>query len=255
MNKILQFNLMKKYFLLIGCLILSSACNLGVPTPGSESNPTSTPLSAPEAETASPALASAETATPLPEPPPLFFTEEFDLPSPYWNFIQAAGLQPPLTTTSNGNLRIDFPSPDSWLVGVNVVHSYSNVFIRAKVSLTPSGSVGLICRYNEESGWYEFNAASDGTYSLLLGQWLADGIVKYIPMVSDPAKLPNGVRDLELGMYCHDGFIELYSSGALIRRFDATNYGLTDGNIGISTASFGEAPTSTLLEWLKVDEK
>ncbi|MCE7860581.1 MAG: hypothetical protein DYG86_12445 [Chloroflexi bacterium CFX2] len=247
---------MKNLFLaLTGCLTLTVACNLGVPTPGNESAQTGTPLAPPELESSTPAFFSTESAPSTPVPPPPYFTEEFDIPSPYWKFLQAAGGQAPSISTGNGSLRIDQSSPDAWMIGIQVVHSYSNVFIRAKASVKPGGSVGLICRYNESSGWYEFNVASDGTYSLLLGQWLSPGVVKYIPLVRDGHKFSILDPGIELGLFCEDGFLHLYLDGSAIRHFDATNYGLTSGNVGFAAASFTEIPMTATLEWISIKDK
>ncbi len=240
---------MKKHFLVLaGCLTLTVACNLPLSTPTVESPPTQTPLPPLEAEPTPQASAT-------PKPPPLYFTEDFNVASPYWVFIQIGGAQPAATSFQNGALQIAASAPDTWLVGIHTVHTYSNVFVRAAVSLEPGGSAGLVCRYTEETGWYEFNAASDGTYGILLGQWLAPGVVKYIPMISDSNSLLSGRRGAELGFFCHDEMLELYVNNTLLRRYDATNYGLTEGNIGIAAASFAEAPMTAAFEWIKIEEK
>lgn len=246
---------MKKAFILIGCFVLTAACNIGVPAPGNESAQPGTPLSPPGLDSSTPAVLPTETPLPTPEPPPPYFTEEFDIPSPYWKFLQAGGAQAPVISTINGALRIKQSSPDTWMIGIQVVHTYSNVFIRAKASVKPGGSVGLICRYSESSGWYEFNVASDGTYSLLLGQWLSPGVVKYIPLVSDGHKLSMEDPGIELGLFCEDGFLHLYLDGSAIRHFDATNYGLTSGNVGFAAASFSETPMEAVFEWVRIDKE
>lgn len=241
---------MKFKFFLIGFITLTVACNLPFLTPTVESPPTQTVLPPSEVE---PTSQASPTATP--EPPPPYFTDEFDLPSPYWQYLQAGGDQPADVTAVNGALQILHTAPDTWLVGVHVVHSYSNVFVRAKVSLTARGSAGLICRYSETDGWYEFDIASDGAYYLLFGQWLSPGIVKYISMVSGQLNLPNGMQNAEIGLNCNDGFLDLHVNGARIRGYDATNYGLTKGNIGFATASFTDVPMTASIEWVSVADK
>ena len=246
---------MKKIFM-IGCLLLTSACNLGVPAPVTESPLTATSLPSSEAATATQAVVVIETSalTPTTEPFPLYFTEEFDANSPYWEFLQAGGTSTPLTSLQNDALRIDISSPDTWFVGVHNANSYLNVFIRANISLSPSGAAGLICRYSED-GWYEFNAASDGTYSVLLGQWLSPGIAKYIPILDDSSNQLVGSSVNEIGLFCEDNFLHLYANGILIRRADITNYGLTEGNIGLTASSFGEIPMSAIFEWVQVSKE
>jgi hypothetical protein len=198
-------------------------------------------------------VVAAETPSSTLEPPSPYFTEEFDIPSPYWKIVQVGGAQA-ATFTFNGSLRIDNPAPDTWIIGIHIIHSYSNVFLRAKTSVNPVGSAGLICRYSETNGWFEFNAGSDGTYSLLLGKWLADGIAAYIPIVNDTSDLTISPA-LELGLFCEDNFLRLYINDTLIRNVDVTNYGLMEGNIGVSAASFAQAPMTAVFEWVKVAQK
>ncbi|MCK6568161.1 MAG: hypothetical protein DCC59_02975 [Chloroflexi bacterium] len=236
----------KKLAIVMGCLILSLACNLPGYTPTDELPLTQTPPPPP-------ATAAPLPASPTPEPPPPYFDDEFDSASPYWKIVQVGGAQP-ATFTFDSSLRIENPAPDSWIVGVHLIHSYSNVFLRAKTAVNPAGSVGLICRYNETDGWYEFNIASDGTYSLLLGKWLAEGIVTYVPIFSDTSALAESPV-LEPGLFCEDNFLRLYVNDALLRNVDVTNYGLTEGNIGISAASLAQAPATVLFEWISIKDK
>ncbi|RJP56035.1 MAG: hypothetical protein C4557_00290 [Anaerolineaceae bacterium] len=244
---------MKKRILLIGFLLLTSACNFGIPIPTFES-PTVETLQttpAPAATTQASPTASAPTFTA--EIPSYYFTEEFDAATPHWKFLQTGGMDSPITALADNNLRIDISSPDTWLLGIHDVYDYSNIYIRAKFSASPSGSVGLVCRYNENNGWFEYNLASDGTYSVLLGQWLADGIAKYIPIVSaDIRQFNAGTQTHEIGLSCQDSSLLLYLDDALIRNLDVSRYELPYGKIGISASSFREAPMTILIEWVRV---
>jgi len=243
---------MKKYILIGFFLLLTSACNLPVSAPVAESAPTQTPLTAPTTVSAAPSPVPTETAVPTPEPPPLYFTDEFDTSSLFWEFNQAAGNSAPLTTI-DGNLRLDFSSADTWFVGIHNAHTYANVFVKAKTSISPNGSVGLICRYSEE-GWYELNIVN-GAYSILLGQWLAPGIAKYVPITNGESKLlASGVSN-ELGLFCEGNFLRAFANDTLLRNIDVSNYGLTEGNVGIAAASFAEVPAAALFENFSVTEK
>ena len=165
---------MKKLFLLIGCLALTSACQSASATPQAESTPiaaaTQTP---PPPATATMTFTPAPTLTPTPVP--LFFTEEFNTDLGAWASFQTGGAEAPTVNLENDLLRIDFPSPDTWYYAIHNAHEYSGVFVSAKFLGTPTGSIGVICDYSETNGWYEFNLASDGTYSVLFGQWLTRG--------------------------------------------------------------------------------
>lgn len=242
-----------KKIIILGCLLLTSACNMPVPAASAESTHTATLLSSPESGSTPQTAAPTEALPATPTPPALYFTEEFDAPSPYWEFLQAGGATDLTPSIENGSLRIDTSSPDTWFVGVHTAHSYANVFVRAKATISPSGSVGLICRYSTD-GWYEFNAAADGTYSVLLGQWLSPGVAKYIPIINDKGKQLTVNTANEIGLFCEDNFLHLYVNDTLIRRVDIKNYGLTEGSIGITASSFAEVPMSAIFEFVSVSE-
>ncbi|MBK8782923.1 MAG: hypothetical protein IPO22_14205 [Anaerolineales bacterium] len=238
---------MKKYLLLIGILILTIACNIGRSAP---TTATATLPSPPAPATTTPTFIPAPTNTPVPE---LYFTDEFDAASLFWKFLQTGGAGSPQVAFESGALRINLPTADTWYIGLHNAYRYSDVFVRAKVSASSIGSVGLICRYDESNGWFEFNIDSGGTYSVLLGQWLAPGIAKYIPVVSSVSnQIQTGNVNAELGLFCEGNFLSLYVNDTVIRRVDVTNYGLTEGNVGIAVASYRDAPMSAIFDWVKV---
>jgi hypothetical protein len=243
-----------KKIIAIGLLLLTAACNMpATPVPTAESTPSQTPPPTPIPTSPTPDIPTAAVASPTPEPPPYYFTDEFDTGSPYWEILQTGGLGEPTFAYENSALRIDISSPDTWSVGIHNAHSYPNVFIHARASASPSGSVGLICRYDESKGWFEYNISSDGTYNALYGQWLAPGIAKYIPIIADRSgQLSAGSLNYEIGLSCQDNFIFLYVNDALIRRLDVTNFGLVEGKIGITASSLNESPITALFEWVRV---
>lgn len=244
---------MKKIILLIGFLLFITACQSANPTPTLEPAPTQTLPPTPIPDTPTPEILLTETVPPTPEPPPYYFTDEFDTGSPYWQILQTGGTTEPASTYENSALRIDISSADTWSIGVHHAHTYPSVFLRARASASPTGSIGLICRYDEAAGWYEFNISSDGTYNALYGQWLAPGIVKYIPIASETSGLLTaGNFNYEIGFSCQDNYIFLYVNNALLRRLDVTNFGLTEGKIGITASSLREAPITVLFEWVRV---
>lgn len=238
---------MKKY--LIGFLLFTSACNLGTQPPVTESPATQTPLSSPIPVTATETLVLIPTSTSTPEPPPLYFTDEFTSASPYWIFSQTGGLNTPNTTFENDTLRVDISSPDTWMIGIYNANTYNNVFIQTKANITSTGSFGLICRYNK-NGWYEFNIYSDGTYNLLYGKQLTEGVAKYIPLSTEFSGYIT--PSSQIGLNCQDNFLLLYVNDNLVKRIDVTNYGLGEGQIGITASSLAESPTIINFEWIQI---
>ncbi len=243
---------MKKY-ILIGFSILIAACNIGVQPPATESPATQTPLPTLPPATATETVPPSPTApTPTPEPPPLYFTDEFTSASPYWKFLQTGGDSAPTTSFLNDTLQISISSPDTWLIGIHNAHTYNNVFIKTKANISPTGSFGLICRYNE-NGWYEFNIYSDGTYNLLYGKHLTEGVARYIPLSAEFSG--HIAPSSEIGLHCQDNSLLLYVNNNLVRRIDVTNYGLGEGQIGITASSVSESPVSVNFEWVQVSQE
>lgn len=240
---------MKKY--IIGFLLLTLSCQQATPTPATDSISTETPLSTPPPVTATETFVLTPTSAPTSAPPPLYFTDEFTTDSSYWQFLQTGGLDAPTTSFTNDSLQINISSPDTWMIGIHTAHTYNNVFITTKANITPIGSYGLICRYNE-NGWYEFNVYSDGTYNLLYGKQLTEGVAKYIPLSTEFSGhiTPNS----EIGLHCQDNFLYLYANDNLLRKIDVTNYGLGEGQIGITASSLATSPVDINFEWVQVSE-
>lgn len=248
----------KKFFIGL-ILLLTSACNLPASTQQVDSGPTQTPppppTIAPPTQTLPPAATATLTLTPSPAPPPLYYTEEFNSPASYWQFFQTGGTGSLTSLIEDGVLQVNLPTEDDWGMAANDTNSYLNVFVRAKVTANPSGSAGLICRYTEADGWFEFDANSDGTYSLLLGQWLAPDVAKYIPVINDVSNSLSSGLNVELGMFCQDNYVQLFVNDVMIRRVEVTNYGLEEGGVGITFASLKEAPASVIFEWVKISSE
>jgi hypothetical protein len=195
------------------------------------------------------------TPTLTPTPVPLFFTDDFNSDLGSWVSFQTGGKETPSLKLENDLLRIDISTPDTWYYAIHNAHEYPGVFVNAKFSGTPTGSLGIICDYNESKGWYEFNIASDGTYSILFGQLLAEGIAQYTPIATSGSEyLKPGKLDYEIGLTCQDNILLPQINGKLFRKMDVTRFGLTEGRVGITASSFAEVPMIATFDWFKVGE-
>lgn len=242
-----------KKLLLLGCLLLSAACQKATQTPTAESAPTATPL--PTLVPATPTQTFTPAPTLTPTPVPLYFTEDFNSPdTAVWNSFQTGGETAPTLTVENGLLRLDLASPNAWFYAIHNAHAYQNVTVSAKFSSAYSGSAGVICRYSKD-GWFEFNLASDGTYNVLFGQLLADGIGNYLPIANAATEYltPNAL-EYEIGLTCQDNFLSLFIDGKLFRKLDVARFELGAGQVGVTAASFSEAPSIITFDWFKVGE-
>ena len=244
-----------KKLLLIGCLLLITACQTATVTPAPSPSSTATlpPSPIPFTVTPEPTATLALSPTPFPR----FFTDEFDSSLPGWVILQAGNESVLNIKTENSNFILQMDSPFSWLYAIYGAQDYASVRIDAQFTNqagSPS-SMGLICRYSEEDGWFEYNVSTDGSYNLLYGSWLAVGIADYLPITDGSSNLiqPSGAPQL-ISLMCSDTALALYINDTIVRNVDVTNYGLTEGKVGITASSFENTPIIVALDRVKVSE-
>ena len=246
-----------KKLLLIGYLILLTACQTATLTPApllsstATIPPTSIPVTDTPAPTASPTLA------PSPTPFPRFFTNEFDSPLVDWSILQAGNDFVPNVRTENSSLLLQMDSPYSWSYAVYSAYTYADVRTDAQFENragSPS-SVGLLCRYSEENGWFEYNVSTNGTYNLLYGSWLDIGVADYLPITDGSSNLiqPSGAQQ-QMGLICSETTVTLLINETIIRSVDVARYELNEGNVGVAAASYENTPIVAALNWVKVSE-
>jgi hypothetical protein len=244
-----------KKLLLFGFLLLTSACQPATPTLAPSLFPTSTPPPSPIPVTVVPEPSS--TPEPSPTPFPRLFTEEFDGSLAGWVILQAGNDAVPNIKNENSNLILQMDSPYTWLYALYGAQDYSNIHIDTQFenrALTPS-SAGLMCRYSDEGGWFEYNISSDGTYNVLYGKWLSTGIADYLPITDGTSNeiQPTGTTQ-KIGLTCSDSILWLYINDKLIRKVDVAHYQLATGKVGVTTASFENTPIVTAFDWVTISE-
>ena len=241
-----------RFTLLILLPFFIAACQLATNTPLS---PTAGGGSSPEL-TAIPSLSPVPpTPTETLAPAPRIVDEEFNGSLPYWSFMQIDNGQPfPGPSVETGYLVFDLTAPNQWVYDFYNVEDYQNVRVDAQVEVRAGdGALGIVCRYNEKDGWYEFNIYSDQTYMLLYGQWLSQGVAHYTPLYhGESEKIKSGAN--EIGLLCEDNLLTPFINGVQMRKWDEKKFGLTGGKIGISASSFDNVPFTSAYNWVKVGE-
>jgi hypothetical protein len=243
-------------FLLFLLVFLLPACTTvaPVPLPTVTFAPTSTASSIPPSSTPEPA---ATALPPSPTPLPRFFTEQFDGILPAWSLLQVNGTSTPLVRLDNGELTFELALPYQWAYAIVGGQSYDDVRLDALLRSrgTAPEALGLLCRYSEENGWYEFNVSSDGTYNVLFGHWLDAGVAEYYPIAADNSEyLMRGAEQNEIGLACQGDVLWLYVNGKLFRKLDVTRFGLKEGSLGLGVASFENSPVVASFDWLRVSQ-
>jgi len=246
-----------KKLLLIGCLILITACQKATVTPAPSLFPTATPSPTPIPATATSEPTASQTPEPSPTPFPRYFTDEFDSSLAGWVILQAGNDAIPNINNENSTLTLRMDSPHTWLYVLYGAQDYTDVRVDTSFEFragSPS-SVGLICRYSEEKGWIEFNISNDGTYNVLYGAWLDTGIANYLPILTDKSEyieLDNSPQ--EIGMTCEDTVLWLYINGKLFRNVDVSRFEIVGGKVGIAASSFENVPVVTAFDRVTISE-
>jgi hypothetical protein len=234
-----------KKILLMGCFILTTACQPATATHTPPLFPTSTPRASPTPILATFTPEPTLTPPPSPTPFPRLFTNEFDSSLEGWVILQAGNEAVPNVKNENSTLVLQMDFVHTWLYALYGAQDYSNVRVDTKFTnraLTPA-SAGLICRYSEENGWFEYNVASDGKYNVLFGRWLSVGIPEYLPIVNGMLRdiQPSGATQ-KIGLSCLDTTLFLYINDTLFRQVDVARYELTNGKVGMAASSYENAP-------------
>jgi hypothetical protein len=208
--------------------------------------------------TVPPTFTPSPTSTLTPLPPEPYFTEEFDSGLNYWSTLYASGDSSRVNTLNeNSKLTFEIYSPLTWIYAIYGAFEYERVQIETRIESLGSelNSMGLICHYDEEEGWYEFNISNDGSYNVLHGQWLTEGIAAYTPILDDTSdQIARGNSINEIGLGCHDNIVQLYINSQLIRNLNVEHIGLTGGKVGLSMGSFEEPPVILSFDWVQVSE-
>jgi hypothetical protein len=248
---------MKKLF--IGCFLLIAACQPAAasPTPATSLFPSATLPASPTpillTDTPEPTPTLELTSTPFAR----LFTDEFDSSLAGWVILQAGNEATPNIKTENSNLILQMDSPFTWVYSVYGAQDYENIRVDAKFANEAGSpaSIGLMCRYSETDGWLEYNVSTDGTYNVLYGKWLSNGIADYLPILSASSNAiqPSGTPQ-EIGLICSDITLSLFINQTLIRRVDVSSYDLAAGKVGITASSFENTPVIAAFDWVKVSE-
>jgi hypothetical protein len=155
----------------------------------------------------------------------------------------------------SGFLVFNLSAPNQWVYSIYDGQDYADVRVDAQVDFLSGsdGAAGLVCRYSETDGWYEFNVFSDQTFTLLFGQWLAEGVARYKPMYRGfSEKIKSDAN--EIGLDCQADTLTPFVNGVQLRKWQDTRYGLKSGAIGLSAASFENVPLMIGFDWAKVSE-
>ena len=174
----------------------------------------------------------------------------------HWSFVEVnADPAQALPQIKSGFLQFDLAAPNQWMYGIYDAYDYADVQVDADVQVRGGeyATPGVLCRYDKSKGWYELDVLEGQTYVLLFGQWLADGVARYTPLVrAQSEKIQPGEN--EIGLLCQGDTLTPFINGTQLRRRQETMIGLTSGKVGVAASAFEQVPVVIAYDWVKVDE-
>lgn len=192
-----------------------------------------------------------------------FFTEEFDTPlSDAWSILTVTGsdnADPEKVTVEpkNGKLIWDFDSEEVYYYLFYEGFSYTDVKVevRADNRGRNNNSVSLICRYDPEVGWYEFNITNGGLYDILYAEVAADGDIGYNRITDGGSNEIKQGKDVnEYSITCLGNKLTLTINGQEVNTITEREYALREGGVGVSVSSFNVLPILVEMDWFKVSQ-
>jgi serine/threonine protein kinase len=179
--------------------------------------------------------------------PPATFTENFANGLADWPQFTTNGSPSDMSVKAgNGSLTFNLLGTNEEMYAYYSPRTYDNVSISltAENANTNVANVYIICRYNENRGWYLFNIASNGFYRFLYVEWdpgkksatqylMADGATK---------RILAGQNSNQYEVSCVNQTLSLTINGVKTRDFVESKYLLTSGNVGVGAASFVKGP-------------
>jgi len=180
-----------------------------------------------------------------------YYTEEFDTAPASWSYFLLSGDDVDLDLYSQGGRMVfDITGENVWAYYTYDSYTYPDVRVDARAENlgNNNNNVSLICRANER-GWYEFNVANNGLYTIL----------RYNSSSNDFTELySGGVANLRTGkdtndytIICQGDRLTLGVNGTEIRTVKDTQF--DEGQIGISVSSFNGIPVLVEVDYVSIN--
>ena len=253
------------FFFVSILLIVGLACGGTAPT---QAPPPTQPVQViptevlPEPTEVPPTEAPAPTEPAAPEAE-AFFTEEFDEPlSNDWSIFTVTAsddADPDKVTVEaeNGQLVWNFDSEWVYYYLFYEAFTYEDVQVdvRADNRGRNNNNISLICRYDPDVGWYEFNIANNGLYDIYYAEVTDSGEISYNRITNGGSNSINQGKDVnEYSISCKGEELSLTINGDEVNTISERNYGLREGQVGVSVSSFNVLPILIEMDWIEISE-
>lgn len=189
------------------------------------------------------------------------FTEDFNTPlSDDWSrfTITASTVANPERVSiqaEDGKLVWEFDSVWVYYYLLYDAYMYKDVQLDLRVENKGknNNSVSLICRYNPDQGWYEFNIANNGLYSVLFMEVLGKDRFRENRLADGSSNaIKQGQSINEYSVTCQDDKFTLRINGSDVITVEDKQFRVGSGRVGISVSSFNVLPIIVEMDWFKV---
>lgn len=245
-------------FIAVFALIVGSACALS----GSGNQQVIVVTATPETPVATEAPTEVPVVPTATIGPADFFKEEFDNGLGNYNFFLVDAYNSSIhydpnekadVSTANGTLN--FNLNDYYIYYYLTYRPFWYTDVRLDVQIDNYGNnknlVSLICRYDKQLGWYEFNLNSGGMWQILYYDAI---VMKGYTVVADGAstKIKMGKDSNTYTAICKGKTLSLYINGSLVKSIDDKN--LDKGLVGLGISSFDSYPVIMQVPWFQISK-
>ncbi|MCF6277857.1 MAG: hypothetical protein L3J16_03810 [Anaerolineales bacterium] len=247
--------LMPFLFLFGAIVLVSLACSLAsTPT---ETLPPEAPANAPPLSAPEPTVAPPPAAEPTQPPAPVtqkFFREEFDGGLDSWGYFYIGDNEDGFDVfTKSGRMVFDISEANTFVYELYLNQTYDDVRLETEANNRGfnNNNVSLICRYDENEGWYEFNIANNGLYWIYAYDIRGDTGYNFITN-GGSNKIRSGKDTNQYVAVCKGKRLTLYINGEEITSIEDSKFNFREGLVGVSVSSFNVVPINVEIEWLDI---
>lgn len=209
----------------------------------------------PPVATEAPVVAVTDAPATSAEPQP-YFLEEFDtnMDNYSWFNMGAGDADNKMDLFfEDGQLKFELNDTNLWPYVTYDAYTYTDVRIDVEAENlgVNQNSVTIICRYDENLGWYEFNIANDGTWFIA---YYDSVVVKgYTQLYDGGSTAINMGRDTNVyTAICQGQDLTLYINGVKTRTVQHKD--LKEGMVGIGVSSYLYTPVNVYFNWMEISE-
>ncbi len=182
-----------------------------------------------------------------------FRTEEFDGNIDWWTYFWTSGDENDFYIyQDNDRMVFEITDTDTYAYLTYGEYYYEDVGIRTLVENrgVNTNNVSLICRYDENLGWYEFNIGSDGLYDILRFDGNLNNGGYTLLANGGSNKIRTGKDFNEYAIECAGDNLSLWINGVYTNSVRDRTF--KQGLIGISASSFNVTPVIVEFDYVDI---